>query len=600
MNNFIKLSKDEILTRLWKENPEFFNILNKSRAIEKTRDELFTFFNFLDRSLFNASKDSPYKKYHIVERENARQCLRIIKNTIREKKEQLANFATLPILIDLAKKPEKKVKEVSKGFLAEYYFLFRGLRCSTGLGYKIYIPKVKDENYVELERLDAYSEYMDSYFQKYQTGLDKHLIKRQKKMKNKILKYFNATEKDWKNYKWQFENIIKDADVLKSLVNLDDNELKSVQMANKHKIPFQITPYYLSLFNPDERDFSDRSVRAQVIPSLNYINNFIENSKNKEDMDFMGEKLTSPVELITRRYAKILIFKPYDTCPQICVYCQRNWEIKDMDESFTSIKKINKAVEWIKNNKYINEVLITGGDPLTLNDDLIDDILSKVSQINHIERIRIGSRTLASVPQRITDNLIKVFKKHYNLPELDIAFMTHFQHPTEITPDVIKAVKKIKNAGINIYNQQVFTYYNSFKFETSMLRKTLKMAGIDPYYSFNTKGKKETDDFRVPIARIEQERKEEARLLPGIVRTDEPVFNVPKLGKSHLRATFQNHEVIAILPDGKRVYRFLPWESKLGVIGYYIYKDVSIYDYIKRLYKDGENLKEYNSIWYYF
>ena len=112
-------------------------------------------------------------------------------------------------------------------------------------------------------------------------------------------------------------------------------------------------------------------------------------------------------------------------------------------------------------------------------------------------------------------------------------------------------------------------------------------------------GKEETVDFRVPIARIEQERKEEARLLPGIIRTDEPVFNVPKLGKSNLR-TWQDHEPIMILPDGSRVYRFYPWESELTVTDDYLYTDVSIYKYLERLYKDGENINDYRSIWYYF
>ena len=150
-----------------------------------------------------------------------------------------------------------------------------------------------------------------------------------------------------------------------------------------------------------------------------------------------------------------------------------------------------------------------------------------------------------------------------------------------------------------MYNQQVFTYFNSFKYQTCFLRKNLKLSGIDPYYSFNTKGKEETTDFRVPIARIEQERKEEARLLPGIVRTNESVFNVPKLGKSHLRS-WQDHEVIMILKDGSRIYRFYPWESMLLLIEDYLYTDVSIYSYLKRLENDGEDVEKYKSIWFYF
>jgi len=103
----------------------------------------------------------------------------------------------------------------------------------------------------------------------------------------------------------------------------------------------------------------------------------------------------------------------------------------------------------------------------------------------------------------------------------------------------------------------------------------------------------------VPIARIEQERREEARLQPGLVRTDDPVFNVPKLGKSNLRA-WQDHEVIMVRLDGSRVYRFYSWEVRLLTALDYLYTDVPIYDYLKRLSRDGENVSDYISIWYYF
>jgi lysine 2,3-aminomutase len=168
-----------------------------------------------------------------------------------------------------------------------------------------------------------------------------------------------------------------------------------------------------------------------------------------------------------------------------------------------------------------------------------------------------------------------------------------------MTPDSLECIRKIKNVGMNVYNQQVFTYYNSRRYETALLRRTLKLSGVDPYYTFSTKGKEETIDFRVPIARMEQEQLEEARLLPGLVRTDEPVFNVPRLGKVNLRA-WQDHEIVNILPDGRRIYRFYSWEVRLVTALDYLHTDVSIYDYLQRLAEDGENVNDYDSIWYYF
>jgi lysine 2,3-aminomutase len=332
---------------------------------------------------------------------------------------------------------------------------------------------------------------------------------------------------------------------------------------------------------------------------MTYTKNVVQNRLEKRDMDFMDEHSTSPIECITRRYPNIVILKPYNSCPQICVYCQRNWEIKDMSDAHITKQAVKRAIDWIKRTPAITEVLVTGGDPLTLDNDYLDWLLGSIAKIRHVDRIRIGTRTPVTVPFRFNKGLLDIFNRYHDLGKRELAIVTHVEHASEITPDFLKAIKDIKSLGIPIYNQQVFTYFNSRRYETCHLRKTLKRSGIDPYYSFNTKGKEETIDFRVPMARILQERKEEARLLPGLVRTDEPVFNVPKLGKSHLRS-WQDHEPIMILPDGKRVYRFYPWESKLKEGIDYIYTDVSIYDYLKRLEADKENPRDYSSVWYYF
>jgi len=180
-----------------------------------------------------------------------------------------------------------------------------------------------------------------------------------------------------------------------------------------------------------------------------------------------------------------------------------------------------------------------------------------------------------------------------------IEIMTHVEHPYEINPDMVVAMERLRREGIMIYNQLVYTFYNSRRFETSLLRRLLKRTGIDPYYSFNTKGKEETQNYRVPMARLLQEQKEEARLLPGLVRTDEAVYNIPGLGKNHLRAS-QNRDLISILPNGSRVYEFHPWEKKLHLANTYVYTDVSIYKYLKRLKAMGENTSLYRTIWYYY
>ncbi len=232
-------------------------------------------------------------------------------------------------------------------------------------------------------------------------------------------------------------------------------------------------------------------------------------------------------------------------------------------------------------------------------DGLIDKILGRLAEMDHILSIRIATRTPVTVPQRITEELCEIFASYHDLGRRSLSVVTHFMHPREVTGETLEAVRRIRVLGMDVYNQQVFTFANSRRFETAALRIVLKKIGVDPYYTFNMKGKSEMEEYSVPIARILQERKEEARLLPGIFRTDEPVFNVPFLGKDHLRA-WQNHEIIGIQPDGRRTYRFLPWEKNIVQVSPYIYDDVSIGGYLRRLEERGEDPEKYRSIWYYY
>jgi lysine 2,3-aminomutase len=346
----------------------------------------------------------------------------------------------------------------------------------------------------------------------------------------------------------------------------------------------------------------DAAVRAQVIPSPNYVltlKNMQESSS--ESMDFMLERDTSPIYGITRRYPGIVILKPVLTCPQICVYCQRNWEIKDVRAADVAVgkKKMDAALKWIETTPEIREVLITGGDPFILNDAKIIYLLEKLAAMKHVERIRLGTRTFVTLPQRITDDLVQNISRFHVPGKREIIVVTHFEHPYEITPEAMNSVQKFRRQGMDVYNQLVYTFYNSRKFEAAFLRHKLRLIGVTPYYTFNTKGKEETKDYRVPIARLLQEQKEESRLMPGTVRTDEIVFNVPRLGKNYLRA-WQHHDMISILPNGCRVYEFHPWEKKLELADTYLHTDVSIYDYLERLAAIGENRRDYRTIWYYY
>ena len=536
-----------------------------------------------------------------------RDAITIFRKILAPRNEDLAGYSFIGYINDLlSAKPIENLGRPSSAFFAELEHLIRGVSGKTGI-YENKTPGYTQKQGSKAARLRSadlsrMARTSEMHMRRYHCGLDNDAIRRRSRNKYRILKYFDATELEWEKWKWHLRHIIRNEDTLKSLVKISDEEYQAIKLARRNKIPFGITPYYLSLFDNEPGGMPDRAVRAQVIPSRHYVQSLASlKAGDHHSMDFMLERDTSPIEGITRRYPNIVILKPVLTCPQICVYCQRNWEIEDVysAQSVLSAAKLDKAIQWIADTPEINEVLVTGGDPLLLANKRIESIMSRLAALPHIIRIRIGTRTPVTVPQRITEALVRSISRFHIPGKREVVIVSHFEHPYEITPQAMEAVQRFRRSGIEVYNQMVYTYYNSRKFEACLLRQKLRLIGVTPYYTFNTKGKEETNDFRVPMARLIQEQKEEARLLPGTVRTDEIVFNVPGLGKNYIKAS-QHHDVISILPDGKRVYEFHPWEKKLSLVDTYIYQDVPIYHYLKRLKQDGEEMSDYRTIWYYY
>jgi len=598
MENRIK----DKLHRIFDTLPPLKAIMLSPLSTEEKRAEVREYLNQRLIATYYDDPSVPSLKWVL-----ARDALLVFRNIISKRSEKLAGFSFLKYLNTLLHPLKKKsVPTPTPDFFAELDHLLRGI---AGLA-DVYpekppaFAKYKGTKAARLRstELSRLARQVEKYSQLYPCGLDDHVKRVRYRNKLRILRHFKATEFEWSNWQWQTRHIIKDEKTLGALIKLTDDEREAIRLANESRIPFGITPYYTSLMDYEPGKGNDQAVRAQVIPSHRYIESLREyKSSEMCSMDFMLESDTSPIEGITRRYPQIAILKPVLTCPQICVYCQRNWEIEDVYSRSAILPKakLQRALDWLAATPEINEVLITGGDPFLLSNERIESLLFKLSRFEHIKRIRIGTRTLVTLPQRITESLVKSIDRYHIPGRREVVLITHFEHPYEITHQALEAVQKFRQCGIDVYNQLVYTFYNSRKFEAASLRHQLRLIGVTPYYTFNTKGKEETDDYRVPIPRLLQEQKEEVRLMPGTVRTDEIVFNVPGLGKNYLRAT-QHHDVISILPDGRRVYEFHPWEKKLALADTYVYTDVSVYSYLKRLKAIGENMADYKTIWYYY
>lgn len=583
-------------------NPQIEAILLDTTSLDSKRERLRSFLSNTLLSIFDHPDTIPPLEWVLC-----RDAVWVFRNLLAPRSEELAGFSLLSYLNSLLNdKQPSDLPELTAGFVAELEHLIKGVSGLAG----IYSEEPPD--FLELEGreaaiersadLSAMAQKSCQAMARYANGLSDELIRTRSNSKLAIQQYFGITDLEWDDWHWHARNIIRNGDTLRKIINLSDDEYTAIQQAKQNRIPFGITPYYLSLLDPENTRTYDTVVRAQVLPPLDYVKKMQQHKATADcSMDFMIERDTSPIEGITRRYPNIVILKPVLTCPQICVYCQRNWQIEDVysEQAALSQDKLDKALDWIENTPEINEVLITGGDPLLLSDEQLDAILSRVAAIKHVIRIRIGTRTPVTLPQRITDSLVRTITRYHVPGHREIVLITHFEHMSEITTDAMTAVQKFRRFGVSVYNQLVYTFFNSRRFETAALRQQLRLIGVTPYYTFNTKGKEETDLYRVPIARLLQEQQEEARLLPGTVRTDEIVFNVPRLGKNYLRAS-QNRDVISILPDGRRVYEFHPWEKKLALMDTYVYTDVSIHSYLERLREIGEDLEEYSTIWYYY
>ncbi|MBN1481533.1 KamA family radical SAM protein [candidate division KSB1 bacterium] len=599
---------DAYLQRLWASNPEIYDILKNAPDIEQARDALYGYLEQSERAIFAVDND-----LHILEKATVRDCIRVFKSIIGPINEFRTEFSALDSLWKLAREKRSELSsKISVGFILEFINLFRGVIGKSNIylendQVKKGIPeflkmKGREAATVRMQILDDLGSSVQKYFKKYPSGLEEEVVDWRAENRSKILRYFGGQEEDWHNYRWHLKHVIKSAQPLLDLIELTNEQKEAVDKAVKNKVAFGITPYYLGLMDSKLSIGYDHAIRAQVIPPKEYVDKMVEHQKDRElSFDFMGEHDTSPIDLVTRRYPVIAILKPFNTCAQICVYCQRNWEIERVLEpkALATKSTIDEALAWFDEHKSIGDVLITGGDPLIMNDAQLQRILEILAAKKHIYRIRIGSRTPVVLPMRFTENLVNMLADFHQPPQREIALVTHFEHSYEITRESMHAVQKCRRAGIGVYNQQVYTVENSRRFETAKLRKDLKSIGVDPYYTFNMKGKEETARYMVPIARILQERKEEARLLPGLDRTDEPVFNVPRLGKNHLRAG-QDHRLVMILPDGSRVYEFHPWEKNISAIPPYNYVDVPIYDYLEELAARGENIRDYRTIWFYY
>ena len=298
--------------------------------------------------------------------------------------------------------------------------------------------------------------------------------------------YFNVSNNDWYKWQWHFKNRIKNVDQLHSLLNLPEDEFNKLKNIEKTTdLHISITPYYLSLIN--KNNIPNDPIYKQAVPSsLEYSNDGCK--------DPLHEDVMMPVEGLVHRYPDRVLFLTTNICSMNCRFCSRRREWEDGYITKTK-KQMDAMLEYIRKTPTIRDVVLSGGDPLSISESNLEYLLYKLRQISHVEIIRIGTRYPVVLPMRITDSLVDMLSKY-----TPIWLNTHFNCIEEITPDAAAACKKILTAGIPVNNQSVLLKdVNDGPEQISALCKKLLTIGVRPYYIYRNDNTSGTEHFTTSI-----------------------------------------------------------------------------------------------------
>lgn len=302
----------------------------------------------------------------------------------------------------------------------------------------------------------------------------------------------NVSPADWSDWTWQLRNSLKTAQDFQQYFTLTQSELAAFQ-SNESKSSRQIfnirtTPYYAGLahkssamdplrriFMPHQLELAD-PIQAQLDP--------------------LGEKKTTnnPVPRVIHRYSDRALFLVTDICSVYCRYCTRK-HFTGADQAFIKNAEYENALNYFRNTKGLREIILSGGDPLTISDQQLEKVLSDLRKIEHIEIIRIGTRMPVVAPMRVTEKLVKIIRQYK-----PVFLMTHFNHPRELTAEAAHAVEMFVDHGIPVMNQMVLLNgVNNHPAIVQALSRRLLFLRAKPYYMFQCDPSQGTDHLRTSI-----------------------------------------------------------------------------------------------------
>ncbi|MBN1991707.1 MAG: lysine 2,3-aminomutase [Anaerolineae bacterium] len=279
----------------------------------------------------------------------------------------------------------------------------------------------------------------------------------------------DVPDEKWNDWRWQLSHRVNDFEILETFIKLTPEEIEGICADNKFRL--DITPYFASLIDPDDPMCP---IRQQIIPKGRELQAFESMMK-----DSLAEDRHSPVPGLVHRYPDRVLMLITTQCASYCRYCTRSRIVGDAAATFSKTE-FELQLDYLRRTPQVRDVLLSGGDPLTLAPRLLDYLLNELRQIEHLEIIRLGSRVPVFLPQRITAELGETLAKYHPL-WLNI----HVNHPKEITPELYRACDTLSRAGVPLGNQSVLLagINDSVHIQRELVHQLVQMR-VRPYYLY--------------------------------------------------------------------------------------------------------------------
>ena len=296
----------------------------------------------------------------------------------------------------------------------------------------------------------------------------------------------DVPDEQWNDWRWQLSHRVNHLEILETFIHLTEAEIEGITAL--HKFRLDITPYFASLIDPDDPLCP---IRQQVIPTGRELQAF-----DQMMVDSLAEDQHSPAPGLVHRYPDRVLMLVTTQCASYCRYCTRSRIVGNAGATFSKAD-FELQLDYLRRTPQVRDVLLSGGDALTLAPRLLDYLLAELRQIDHIEIIRIGSRVPVFLPQRITDELCNTLAKYHPL-WLNI----HVNHPQEITPELYRACDKLSRAGIPLGNQSVLLagVNDSVHIQRELVHRLVQMR-VRPYYLYQCDLVPGAGHFRTPVSK---------------------------------------------------------------------------------------------------